>query len=83
MLDMRRVTMYGSAMYEVRVQGQLDKSWITQMSVENVSVISDVEGGSITVLTATVRDQAELRGLLDRIYSLNLPLLSVRTISKQ
>lgn len=76
-----RVTMYQPAIYEVWIQGQLDRSWITQMYVETISVIADPDRGPVTVLTATFRDQAELRGLLDRIYNLNLPLISVRYIT--
>lgn len=76
-----RITMYEPAVYEVWIQGQLDQSWITQMYVETISVIVDPDVAPVTVLTATFRDQAELRGLLDRIYNLNLPLISVRYIT--
>lgn len=83
MADKQRITMYSSAYYEVWIQGYLDPSWITQMSVESVRLIRDVDGAFVTVLTATFRDQAELRGLLDRIYNFNLPLIAVRSISRR
>lgn len=81
MPNTRRVTMHGPAVYEVWIQGTLDSTWITQMSIESLRQLPEAEGGQITVLTATFRDQAELRGLLDRIYNLNLPLISVRAIN--
>lgn len=83
MADNQRITMYSPAYYEVWIQGYLDPSWITQMSVESVRLIHDADGAHVTVLTATFRDQAELRSLLDRIYNFNLPLISVRSISKR
>ena len=81
--DECRVTMYGPAHYEVWIQGHLDPAWITQMTIETVRRIPEAEGGPITVLSATFRDQAELRGLLDRIYNLSLPLISVRPINRK
>lgn len=78
-----RVTMYGPAIYEVWVQGHLEEGWIPQIAVDSIALHSDPEGGPVTVLTATFRDQAELRGLLERIYSLNLPLVAVRAINPQ
>jgi len=41
-----------------------------------VTVESDVNGNPITILTLTV-DQAALQGLLQHLYSLGLPLISV------
>ena len=71
--------MHGPAHYEVWIQGHLDPSWISQMTVDTIRRIPEAEGGPITMLTATFRDQAELQGLLNRIYNLNLPLISIRS----
>ena len=71
--------MHGPAHYEVWIQGHLDPSWISQMTVDTIRRIPEAEGGPITMLTATFRDQAELHGLLNRIYNLNLPLLALRS----
>lgn len=76
-----RVTMYGQAVYEVWIQGYLDETWINQMSVDTIIVDTETDRGPVTVLTAAFRDQAELRGLLERIYNLNLPLISVRYVN--
>ena len=81
--DRCRVTMYGPAYYELWIQGRLDPSRIVQMSFETIRYIPEAEGGPITILGTTFRDQAELRGLLDRIYNLNLPLISVRSFNRQ
>jgi hypothetical protein len=80
MPDSSSVKMSTVAVYELRIQGRLDASWINQMQADTISVLGDADQNPVTVLTATFRDQAELRGLLDRIYNLNLPLISVHHI---
>ena len=80
MPDPSSVKMYAPATYELHIQGRLDASWISQVEADTISVLEDADQGPVTVLTATFRDQAELRGLLDRIYNLNLPLISVNHI---
>lgn len=83
MTDEERVTMQSPVDYEVWVQGHLHPCWIPHMSIDTVCRVTEAEGGPITVLRATFRDQAELRGLLDRVYDLHLPLLAVHTIRRR
>jgi hypothetical protein len=59
--------------YQIRIQGHLDETWINWFSP---LVVANETNGEAT-LTGVVRDQAELHGLLDRVFDLNLPLLSV------
>ncbi len=44
-----------------------------------ITVESDVDGLPVTILTGTF-DQAALQGLLRRLYSLGLPLISVNCL---
>jgi hypothetical protein len=64
------------AMYQIKVPGMLDTHWADP--VENITVqIETCEVNSaITTLTGEF-DQAALQGLLRRIHSLGLPLISV------
>lgn len=66
-------------MYEVKVPGQLDQGWIDWSGDMVISVEADDGGFAITTLKGEV-DQAALQGLLRRLYSLGLPLLSVNWI---
>lgn len=59
--------------YQIRIRGLLDEAWVSWFSP--LVVMSEANGES--TLTGIVRDQAELHGLLDRIFDLNLTLLSV------
>jgi hypothetical protein len=58
--------------YEIKVEGQLDKSWSGWFSDLTVTY----EDG-VSTLAGHVTDQAALRGILSRIWDLNLALISV------
>jgi hypothetical protein len=64
------------ATYEVRVQGRLDKSWSDWLNGATVAFEDEPGGLGITVLIARL-DQAALRGLLNRLWDLNLTVVSV------
>ncbi len=63
-------------LYLVRVEGQLDYSWSDWLG--GLSITAQPDGS--TLLTGTLPDQAALHGVLNKLYSLNLPLLSVQCI---
>ena len=61
--------------YQIRVRGNLDDAWSDWFGGLRVE-IGDEEGRVITTLTGSI-DQAALRGILNRIWDLNLVLISV------
>lgn len=61
--------------YEIQVQGQLDSRWSDWFSGLAVSV-----DDGVTTLIGPVVDQAVLRGILSKIWDLNLVLISVNPI---
>jgi hypothetical protein len=63
--------------YEIQVPGRLDESWSEWFEGMEITVESGDGGPTITTLTGTVADEAALQGLLDRLFSLGLRLLSV------
>jgi hypothetical protein len=65
------------AMYEIVVPGRLDEGWSDWLEGMTVEVKSGGDGPTITTLTGVVADQAALQGLLNRLYSLGLSLISV------
>jgi hypothetical protein len=56
--------------------GHLDESWSDWAGGMTITVEIDGDGLPVTTLTGTL-DQAALQGLLRRLYSLGLPLISV------
>lgn len=62
--------------YEIRVRGVLDSSW--EAWFETMTITGTQRGGTpVTILTGPVADQSALRGMLTRLWDLNLVLESV------
>jgi hypothetical protein len=65
------------AAYRIQVQGRLPEHWPDFFGHLQVEVESD-SGETITTLAGTVIDQAALHGILQALYALGLPVLSVQ-----
>ena len=74
--DKPQLTLDQPATYQIKVPGELDENWPDWAGEMEVMVESDADGLLISSLTGTL-DQAALLGLLRRLYSLGLPLISV------
>ena len=74
-----RPTLDRPATYQIKVPGHLDESWSEWAGQMAISVESEGDGPPVTTLTGVV-DQAALHGLLRRLYSLGLPLISVNCV---
>ena len=72
----QKLTLDRPVMYQIKVPGHLDESWTEWDGRMTVTVECEGVGSPVTILTGTV-DQAALQGLLRRLYSLGLPLISV------
>jgi len=66
------------AIYELRVQGELDPGWENWLNGPTVTFTESDEQPPSTTLLCPVADQAALRGLLCKLWDLNLTLISVR-----
>jgi hypothetical protein len=71
-----KLTLYQPETYQIKVPGELGESWSDWTGGMAIAVVSEGDGPPVTTLTGTV-DQAALLGLLRRLYSLGLPLISV------
>ena len=74
--DKQKLTLDRPATYQIRVPGHLGESWSDWAAGMTITVESEGDAPPVTTLTGTV-DQAALQGLLRRLYSLGLPLISV------
>ena len=66
------------SMYRICILGTLDKKWAEYyggMAIENVS---DPKLDTITILTGLQADQSALNGVLNALFDLGYPLLSVK-----
>jgi len=78
--DRPKLTLDRPATYRIKVPGELDASWSDWAGGMTITVESGGDDPPVTVLTGTVADQAALQGLLRRLYSLGLPLISVNCV---
>ena len=74
--DKQKLTLDRPASYQIKVPGHLDESWSEWAEGMTITAEIDDDGRPVTTLTGTL-DQAALQGLLRRLYSLGLPLISV------
>ena len=72
----QKLTLDRPATYRIQVPGHLDESWSDWGTKVAITIDSDIDVYPVTTLTGTF-DQAALHGLLRRLYSLGLPLISV------
>ena len=69
----------GSCLFEIHVRGQLDESWSDWLEGLEVKLYDNGE----MILFGHIRDQAALMGTLNKLYGLNLILLSVSEVSQK
>ena len=74
-----KLTLDRPATYEIKVPGHLDERWTEWDGRMTVTVEGEDDDPPITTLTGAV-DQAALQGLIRRLYSLGLPLISVNCV---
>ena len=75
----QKITLDRPATYQIKVPGELDESWADWIGTMTITVESDGDGLPETTLSGSL-DQAGLQGLLRRLYSIGLPLISVNCI---
>ena len=63
--------------YQVQVEGHIGERWFHWFDDMHVTLARAHDGTPVTTLTGPVADQAALRGILAKLWDLNLTLLSV------
>jgi hypothetical protein len=64
--------------YEIKVRGELDEAWEDWFHGMTITV-----SGNMTTIRGTIIDQAALRGILSKIWDLNLTLIAVNILDKE
>jgi len=77
--DKPKLTLSRPITYQIKVPGHLDASLADWVGRITLTVESEDDGTPVTTLTGVI-DQAALHGLLRRLYSLGLPLISVNCV---
>jgi hypothetical protein len=74
------LTLGTPATYRIRVQGTLDESWSSRLGGMAIAPASREGEPPLTVLVGQLIDQAALLGVVNFLYDLGQPLLSVECL---
>ena len=69
--------------YRIRVQGRLDETWTDRLGGMAITSTTTEEKLPVTLLVGPLIDQAALSGVLNTLYELHLPLLSVENLDEK
>ncbi|MGB6382608.1 MAG: hypothetical protein WBG51_15670 [Syntrophobacteria bacterium] len=72
--------LWTEATYRIKVQGYLDESRSDFLGGMTITTSRQGDQGEVTTLVGRLRDQAELSGVLNTLYELHLPILSVELL---
>jgi len=65
------------SIYQIKVSGIFDIRWRSWLNNMEQTTEFDTNGNPITVLEGPIGDQSELRGLMIKIWDLNMALNSI------
>lgn len=63
--------------YQIKIYGNFDQGWSRWFNGMAISTEEDSHGAHITSLTGRITDQAKLRGVMNKIWDLNLIVISL------
>jgi hypothetical protein len=73
---LQQLTLDKSAIYRIRVKGYLGGRWSDYLGGLSI-FLSEDEEYTVTTLSGEVMDQAALIGIINSLYGMGFPLLSV------
>lgn len=76
----RHLTFDSPAVYQICVCGSIAPSWKDRLEGMSIHQVSRENKPTITVLHGMLFDQAALAGVLNTLYGLHLPVLSVKLL---
>ncbi len=69
--------------YEIKVQGVVSERWSDWFTGLTLSLEHQAKGPAFTTLSGRVADQAALRGIVNKLWDLNLTLISVKLLATE
>ena len=71
------ITLDGPARYRILVKGSIPVNWSDRMDGMSIQQAAADDGGLVTILEGELADQAALAGVINTLYELHLPIISV------
>jgi hypothetical protein len=69
--------------YEIKVEGVVSERWTDWFTGLTLTLERPVQGPPVTTLSGRVPDQAALRGIVNKLWDMNLTLISVRPLAAE
>jgi len=63
--------------YTITIEGIVKESWSDWLSGMEIVSRKEIDGAFVTILRGAVADQAALRGILTKLWDLNVRLIAV------
>jgi len=70
------------ATYSITIEGDLDETWSERLGGMGITTRTRADKTTVSTLVGPMRDQAQLSGVLNTLYELHLPILSVENVSE-
>ena len=80
--DGKHLELWTPATYRIEVEGVLEEIWADSVAGMRISTRKRADQSTVMTLTGRLKDQAELSGVLNGLYELHLPILSVEILSE-
>ena len=71
------LSMQGPAIYRIRVEGSINPNWFARLEGMNITPGVCENGQTESILVGRLADQSALAGVLNTLYELHRPVLSV------
>ena len=78
----KQMKLWTPATYSITVEGDLDENWAERLGGMRITTRTRANKTTESTLVGTMRDQAQLTGVLNTLYELHLPILSVKNLSQ-
>jgi hypothetical protein len=69
------------AFYQIRIYGSVDPEWSERLAGMTLHLTTEEDRLPVTTLRGELSDQAALAGVLNTLFELHLPILSVHCLS--
>lgn len=76
------ISIASPARYQITVQGRLDANWSDRLAGMQIHLQQSEEKRPLSILVGELRDQAEMLGVLNSLYALRLPIVSVNLLGE-
>jgi hypothetical protein len=75
------MNMEKGGVYRIMVEGDVDENWSDELGGMTITVHRKEDSAPFAILEGRLLDQAALSGVLEALYELHMPVLSVELLS--